>query len=562
MLSLDDVLNSPRDPELLQRHLQNLGIVPTVPPQTSEPLVPLTPPHVPSAPAGTVPFKPLTPPRAEHIPAMHSEEMPEAPAMSAPAMPMNSPLVKPMTAPTMTEAQPAAPAAPPVAGSVTFYQERLANALAANQHDSMSDHPSFLGKVGHVLGRIGNVALDTLAPGAAADIPGTDMYKAATVRNAEHNLAAAQDKDSQEKLRAAETREAEARADKLEGEGAQELVTDGAGNLAGWRDTDGKLHSFEEEGTPQVLKDIRKDWSGKEGKAENFEQALVGAIQRTLAHGLKRGIVEAAQAGDVAKVHQLQATLQATDPEGMERLYDSKARLAETQADRADKKREREEKEAEDIVRGYDKDGNEFITSKGNARDMNLQHMTKASAKEIDDAKQNYSALNDMGAKVRNLRTSAKALDQGSYEKTLIQTALRGHPDDYGTRAAIGLMSPASKQYVQDVFSLREAALALPKQTTGGSRVSEPQAQALWNTIPATGGDAKYADSQLRKFDENLTRLWKKVPGIEGQTAERPFGDESPRAGGGGNAAPKKGDVVDGYTFHGGDPNDKKNWKK
>jgi hypothetical protein len=478
-------------------------------------------------------------------------------------------------APTLSEAQQRqlpiiSPGAP--AGSVPFYQGELERAIDARRDDKMSDHPSFFGKLGHVLGRVGNVALDVVAPGIALNIPGTDMYKMAEQRRAEENLAGAQERESRQRLESAETREAEARAGKLESEGGnQELVTDSAGNLAGWRDEDGKLHSFEEEGTPQVLKDIRKDWEGKNQRPENFEQAMVGAVQRSLAAGrkpaddpevqalaqaikdfkpskdkdvntvedLKHRIVVAMESGDVDTALRLQGQLQATDPEGMQRMAETRMQHELLQEDRMDKRREREEKEAEDIVRGYDKNGNEFITSKGNARDMGLQHMTKATAKEIDDAKQNYAALNDMGAKVRNARNSAAALDQNPYQKTLIQTALAGTPDSYGTRAAVALMTEQSKAYVQDIFSLREAALALPKQTTGGSRVSEPQAHALWNTIPGTSGNSKYAVGQLRKFDENLSRLWKKVPGIEGQTAERPFGEETSAGGGAAGGPPR-----------------------
>jgi len=617
---LNTIKNSPTDPNDLHPYLQSIGVIPTLPSQeetTAATLPPLRPPVTENTPRQLPPLtRPTNAPDSFGIqtglgtegkmPAVKSSELPGElmpPPMTKPSgiygrfgrentgMELPRTLAEPSGGTLPTLQPPAVPIAsslepgvaqpfgelprelPTVEGSLEPYRQyKLQNALEAARPDKMSDHPSFLGKVGHVLGRIGNVALDVAAPGIAENIPGTDMYKRDTVRNAEKNLETTKALEGREKLEAAETKEAEARANQLEGEGGDQLVNDSAGNLVAWRDKDQKLHSFEEPGTPEVLQQIHKDWQGKNARPENFEQAIVGAMQGAQAkgespkdnqqvqdlmkmysdfkasapekagavEGLKKGIIDAMNAGDVEKAKKLQGQLQATDPEGMQRMAETRLQHALLNEDRMDKRREREEKEAEDIVRGYDKNGNEFITSKGNARDMGLQHMTKASGKEIDDAKQNYAALNDMGAKVGNLRRSAVALDQNPYQKTLIQTALRGNPDDYGTRAAVALMSPQSKEYVQDVFSLREAALALPKQTTGGSRVSEPQAHALWNTVPAAAGDSKYADKQLRKFDENLTRLWKKVPGIEGQTAEKPFGGEA-RAGGGGAPTPRPG---------------------
>src|SRR5215467_2513229 len=95
--SLGDVLDSPRDPELLQRHLQNLGIVPTLP--TEQPAEPLVPPMLAakplSGPAANVPMRPATEPmhvrEPAMIPAMKSAELAgEPPTMGGPpAVPAN-----------------------------------------------------------------------------------------------------------------------------------------------------------------------------------------------------------------------------------------------------------------------------------------------------------------------------------------------------------------------------------------------------------------------------------------------------------------------------------------
>lgn len=244
-LSLDDILAAPRDPELLNRHLQNLGLISSPTAQPAETLMPFTPPKVLSGPPATVPLKPFTPPRPEHTP----------PATAAPSD-MSSPLVKPMTAPTLSEEQkkslPITSPGPP-AGSVPFYEGELERAIG-KRPDSMSDHPSFLGKVGHVLGRVGNVALDALAPGIASAIPGTDIYNRMNERAAEGNLAQAQEREGQEKLRTARTREAEARADALEN-------PEEKGGKTPEEITLHDLMTGGENGTPRINPDTKKPYT-------------------------------------------------------------------------------------------------------------------------------------------------------------------------------------------------------------------------------------------------------------------------------------------------------------
>ena len=195
------------------------------------------------------------------------------------------------------------------------------------------------------------------------------------------------------------------------------------------------------------------------------------------------------------------------------------------------------EKAGEAWVMGFDKNGVQKIMPKSQADEEKLTHVGAATPAIQQEVEKNTSAFNEIAAPIRSLITSSKALDQGAYQKTLIQTALRGHRDDMTTRGAVALMSQESKDYVQDVFSLREAALALPKVTTGGSRVTETQAEAMWNNVPGSAVDSKYAMRQLRKFDALLTRQWRKVPEMEGQVRERPFGEGGEGGGGGGGAA-------------------------
>lgn len=425
-------------------------------------------------------------------------------------------------------------------GSSQFYENELQREEAAKAHPwgSEENHPGLLGKIGHVLGRVGNTALDVFAPATAALIPGTDLNKRVEEARTQRNLGEAQTRESQEAERAENVKNTESEIREREGKNTQELVQDAQGNVTGWKDKHG-LHALEDADTPQSIKDIAADAQNKLQKPtfQEDKQGNIVALKTDKDGKTSSEVVYHATPGQKLEVkqivgadghaHDLVFDMNQKNPDGSVGVQ--VGNLGRSKEDKAPSVTSElaKVKAGEQLVRGFDKNGVERMMPKAQADEEGLSHVSKATDKEWDDAKQNTAALNDMGAKVKNLIESSKALDQGTYQSTLIQQALKGHPDDYSTRFAISLMSDMSKQYVQDVFSLREAALALPKQTTGGSRVSEPQAQALWNTIPGSSGNSQYGISQLKKFDENLARLWKKVPQIEGQTQERPFGHET-----------------------------------
>lgn len=558
-LSIADLISAPEDPDLLNRHLQRLGVVPQAPPMALSSLVPpakiekqLTP--VENAAAAAPAVKPMTPPSTsdqtlareyQQNTDLGRELRKENPYLNSENTGTASPrAVAPMTPPKIAapteniaplspvSATPGAPA--PAPGSSAYYAEQLRQL----ETPEAQKHRGILGTIGHGLARAGNIAADIVAPGLALNIPGSDMNKLARIGEARRNLIAAQNAEGENALRSAETENLRSEIGERERKAAesgatQSLVTDAQGNVTGWKSGDGKLHSLEEEGTPQAIKDIASETMNKQGP--RFEKADNGDIVKLSTNKEGKTTSEVIYHGDPkVETDLVQRTIG-----GKEHHVLVNKKTGEDIKDLGAFKTEpspaalmAKEKADEELVSGFTKDGVEKLVPRSQAEAEGLQHISKANEKERDDAKQNTAALNDMGAKVRNLLNSSKALDQGAYQKTLIQTALSGNPDDYRTRIAISMMSPESKEYTQDVFSLREAALALPKQTTGGSRVSEPQAKALWNTVPGTAGDSKYAVSQLRKFDENLARLWKKVPQIEGQTQERPFGEKTSAGGG------------------------------
>lgn len=91
-----------------------------------------------------------------------------------------------------------------------FERERaISDFKAAHPWGSdVSAHPGFLGKIGHVLGRVGNIAGDIVAPGVMENIPGTDLHNNLVRRTqqlGENEAVTNEEKEAQAKNLAAET---------------------------------------------------------------------------------------------------------------------------------------------------------------------------------------------------------------------------------------------------------------------------------------------------------------------------------------------------------------------
>jgi len=624
MLTLDDIMAAPSDPEELNKHLIGRGLIqppiapPALAPVTVGPLSPVRPevaPMVPPKPeamnsiAGALnpgEAAPMAAPAAPKVPALHplSKEqnidmsamdengaLPELTGATAPGG-GGAGIVKPMVpprAPTGAESISAGMAEhpglsakeegkrqfqelrPPITadpGSAEFTRQKLAQAEFDKAHPwggDISAHPGLLGKIGHIASKVGNIAGDIVAPGIMANIPGTDIEKANTRATLKNELATRTAAEEGSVTKGLQQEETKTRLAKEQNE--QSIEKDAQGNPVGWTDAKGVKHSLEEEGTPQAIKDIAEASKSK-GEGPRIEKTANGDIVQITTDKDGKAKSERIYKGDP----KVETDLTTRTVGGQEHHILVNKGTGEDIKDLGAFKTEpnpakelAKEKSDEEPVIGFDKNGVQRLMARGQAQKEGLTHLVKSSPKDRADAEQNTSALNDMGAKVKNLFETSKAIDKlGFNQKTLIQSALRGHRDDYSTRMAISMMAPEAQKFTTDVFNLREAALALPKQTTGGSRVSEPQAEALWNTVPGSAGDHKYRENQLRKFNENLTRLWKKVPRIEGNEPELAFPEEGGTGGakGGATAAPAVGTVIDGHRFKGGDPADKKNWEK
>jgi hypothetical protein len=86
----------------------------------------------------------------------------------------------------------------------TFFQNKLERIedQKANPLGSAENNPTTLGKIGHTLGRIGNVAGDILDPKLTARIPGSDLNRQAqeaTLQKGFETASGREDKEAQEK---------------------------------------------------------------------------------------------------------------------------------------------------------------------------------------------------------------------------------------------------------------------------------------------------------------------------------------------------------------------------
>jgi hypothetical protein len=232
-LSLEDVLNLPSDidPERLQR----MGL-----------LAPPTPP--PSIiPAATGPVAKMSPVSA--APAAQPAA-PAAPALQPLAPQVDQNAVKPMNPPNLLNSPQSslmgyqsretarragedlnapAGAGPTLPATESGRDQVELDRLRDEQKHpwgTPENHPGTLGKIGHVLSRIGNIAGDVVAPATMAIIPGTDLNRRVEERGLENRVASTGKEEaaeseakareaSEEPLRAAQADEASARAESL-----------------------------------------------------------------------------------------------------------------------------------------------------------------------------------------------------------------------------------------------------------------------------------------------------------------------------------------------------------
>jgi hypothetical protein len=434
-LTLNDIAAMPSDPDALNQHLMLRGLIPLppqpapgLPPAKIGALSPVAPPASPVAPM--VPPAHVTPmsPRGADlaVSATNAPVMPKsltvapmtAPELSGPAGP--SGVVAPMTppkAPTAAESIAAGMSehgttakeegqrqfkelrplvtAPP--NSSEFWQQKIAQEEFDKAHPLGSDisaNPGAGGKILHTLGNIGQIATGIVAPGLLAGIPGTRMNRAIREAGEEKAEGAAETREGEQALRGAQTQESQARtaADKArlsKEQTEQSLEKDAQGNVVGWRDPQGQLHSLTEEGTPQAIKDIAAASTPKTPAEERpltdqeLGQLNAGLQQRWQAAnpGQKMPpeftLPPKATGKDYDRIDKLLAGTEAAANTKAQRDA-AKAARDQVQADKDRADKEKQEKEGETWVTGEDASGKSVMVPQSQAKTMNLQNVAKA----------------------------------------------------------------------------------------------------------------------------------------------------------------------------------------
>jgi hypothetical protein len=432
-------------------------------------------------------------------------------------------------------------------------QERaLSDFKAAHPLGSdISARPGLLGKIEHGLARVGNIAGDIIAPGTMALIPGTDLNTRAQRAGQERGFTAASEaglREAQAENLESETAQRNAPGWKPLGEPKQDPTTGNWFQAGQEKDTSGNVVTSWKPlaggptGGDETKQPVGQDYATQFGQQlGTLTAGMSPADQQKFAQAYA---IKPTDTGAVAEKRLADAKAAAALT-GEER--DRKVREDATAAQEAETNRLKEEelklKEAggatggTEVVRGYDYDANGVphpqLTSQADAKARGLTNITKATDKDIDTARTHNVVLNDMQVKLNDVVKSAGALNQNEAQRTIIAKALSDEKNTtWQSLLTSGLLSQASqptKDYIQSVLSLRESAMGLPKEITGGSRVSEIQSSALWATLPGAASlDRNYALSQAKKFQANIDRLWQRVDSVQGMSHEEPAEEVAP----------------------------------
>jgi hypothetical protein len=318
-LSLEDVLNLPTDidPERLQR----MGLLaPPVPP----------PSIIPAAAGPVAKMSPVTATApAPETPAT----VDKAPALSPLAPQVDPNAVKTMVPPTLNfherQALPTSSPGAPI-GSAANYEAELAREKdkEANPWGSPENHPGTLGKIGHILSRIGNIAGDVVAPATMALIPGTDLNRRVRETGLENRIEEAKKEETaEEAVRqrpeiAEATGEARGRLQEekdIAAEQREKERLESAEKIASGRETSAEKIAGGKEASAEKIAEGRTK-SAEQIARERAESAERIAVGRNLAM-TEAARIRAAAANDPDKLtntmktmkQQAQATLPALD---------------------------------------------------------------------------------------------------------------------------------------------------------------------------------------------------------------------------------------------------------
>lgn len=181
-------------------------------------------------------------------------------------------------------------------------------------------------------------------------------------------------------------------------------------------------------------------------------------------------------------------------------------------------------------VIAYDENNKAHYLPMGDAIAAGYKGITEATPKEGDDARTHTVVLNTMQTKLNDVMAARGALDQDVGQRAIISKVLShsepGVLNDTIRNFALKSATKQTKEYIQSALQLKETSLGLPKEITSGSRTSETQSSALFQTLPSGASvDSNYALTQGKKFQADIDRLRERAPEVRGLKTTPPHPD-------------------------------------
>ncbi len=175
------------------------------------------------------------------------------------------------------------------------------------------------------------------------------------------------------------------------------------------------------------------------------------------------------------------------------------------------------------------------LTTQAQAQQNGMVNVRPVKESDIKGDTHDTRVLNDVATKANNVMESADALNQDPAQRAMIAWAIDQASKEGQVRAgAFGVnlptawinngfqsaemmnATPATRDYVTNVLSLREASMGLQKVLTGSARSNEQQILALQATLPGFEADPSMARQKLRSFTQNVDLLRQGIPRMQG----------------------------------------------
>ncbi len=458
------------------------------------------------------------------------------------------------------------------AGSAEFERNKVARIEDQKAHPwgSEENHPGRLGKIAHVLSRIGNIAGDVIDPAAMAIIPGTDLHRNVEEAGAEKRLSAAETRESEVAERKAQTENLESEAEARKNpkpkllSGEENVRTDQGGNRERayelpdtsiqWKPEGAEPNRLQPIGgqnaTPQYVYGKPKPGTDEEqfvGKylkdnklPDTAENRLAGATEYK--NGAPIGDTDAkqltTQIGNALKDTGISpagyaVTAKSTRGEANEALKAAQAAANEHRATVAPENAQ-SRKDARTMGYAIDEKGELKYMSKSDAdkihstfeevksgdvnkdrqaiRQLNdVQMNTSRYRKAIDSLKESLSplAVTNMSAILSDKGFGVKLEPFGvGLDVGMANDAIKGT----AVASAWNSLKPAERNVLIGYLRAKSSVIAYQKALTGVGRTNKEQLEIEMNNLPLPYVGATVAGPQMNAWQENVDRATEGFP--------------------------------------------------